>query len=220
MAEELTEEAKAKLLALDKEARIVELFEGYGSDERQRLLASKSFGDRFEWNGARLTFKLDDEKVVATDPRVREHFQKQWEFLLPPYKAADDGNNGGGAEVDPLLVEAALRTVNVTQRGKLVTALGGDIAKANELARSYGLRDIHDRRAGIKPANVSNEKPGGDKTSKGNGKSTNPWREESWDVAAQGRVIAQLGVKKATEIAKAAGRSVTGVKLPASEYAA
>lgn len=221
MTQELTDDAKLKLLALDKEARVADLFEGFGSDERQRLLASKSFSDNFIWNGARLSFKLNGEEITATDPRVREHFQKQWEFLLPPYKTADSGNgtdNGDAITVDPTLVENALTSTNMTLRGKLVVSLNNNTDEANRLARSYGLRDIHDRRVGTKPADGSNGKANDDNKSSAAGgtkhKSSNPWSKEAWSEERQASVIRTLGTKKAAEIAAAAGRTISGRELP------
>ena len=43
-------------------------------------------------------------------------------------------------------------------------------------------------------------------------KSTNPWRAENWNISAQGKIVRQLGLAKAAEIAKSAGVSIGATK--------
>ena len=148
MTQELTDDAKLKLLALDKEARVAPLFEGFGSDERDACSRRNPFRTTSIRTVRDHPSSLIGEEITATDPRAREHFQKQWESLAP---AVQDRRQWQWHRERrrhhrlPTLVENVLTSTNMTLRGKLSSSLlNNNTDEANRLARSYGLHTFHD----------------------------------------------------------------------------
>jgi hypothetical protein len=106
------------------------------------------------------------------------------------------------AEIEAQAVKA-FTPPNITEQGKLVKLLGGDLAKAAEIAAEYG-GEIGTLKAA---------EPEPDKTGK-----SNPWSDNfegtpAQKQAEQDRILRTRGTAMATALAKAAGYSVLGYKL-------
>jgi hypothetical protein len=109
------------------------------ADETQSLVASKALLDQFVMkDGVALSFKIGNEVISARDSRVAEAIRATHAFLLPSATSPENP-----------LAHTALTSTNMTERAALVKQIG--YAKANELAQSFGLTGINDRRAGVAP---------------------------------------------------------------------
>lgn len=189
-----------------------------GMDERRAEVFEKACADRFVWDGT-LRFKGVNGEVPADDPQCTGFFQREYDFLVPEKKV-----EGHQAEIPADLIAKA-KAGHVTAQGTVFKLLHGDnkdtpIENAKTRAKFDAL--------------MKGEKPKGDTTPKdkprdtggkfvANGDTNNPFtRLRSADGTVNAAAAAEiagmtkaLGTKKVEAIARAVGKTITGLPLRA-----
>jgi phytoene dehydrogenase-like protein len=196
----MTEGTDKALAAIDRKLAVHEFFtEKLGAEPEQAEIASRALADSFTLTGATLMFNGKIARDAVDD--VRQHLRTQhYDFLLPSEKPA-------AATLDPHLLTRAFVDGRPDARGAVFRQVG-DRAKFDALARDYGLRDGNDYRRGIGRAPAKGAADSNNKSREGN-----PWRAESWNVTAQGRVF-KSDAALAASLAKSAGSHIGATRPP------
>jgi hypothetical protein len=199
------------LAKIDHRQAVQDLAALWGATYRQAKVFADSCADQFKTQGANLLF---NGKSARNDEAVRAHFQKEYSFLIP----TDDTSGVNSAVINRGLQDRAFVRGSPDARRDILKQLGGDKAKLNGLAASYGLKDgLTDYRRGTSPVADAN---GGDKSDK----TPNPWRKgPGWSLTEQGRIYrsnptlaASLAASARVDISPRRGqrRSTSGCTRP------
>lgn len=185
------------LAKIDHRQAVQDLAASWGATYRQAKVFADSCADQFKTQGANLLF---NGKAARTDDTVRAHFQKEYAFLIP----ADDTSAVNSAVIDRALQDRAFVRGSPDARRDILKQLGGDKAKLNELAASYGLKDgLTDYRRGTSPVADAN---GGNKDDK----TPNPWKKgPGFNLTEQGRIF-RSNPQLAASLAASAGVDISG----------
>jgi len=190
-------------------------FESYlmklgASEEAAKLLASSPDQlAKVQWDGVNLHFGKSDLAAVD-DPAAKAYFTDgPFKALFVAPVAADDKTNGNGDQQLDAAIVASARGGNITAKGQLLRALNGDTVALDKVLTVKG--------------------DGDDKIAAGHSGSSNPFlklRDPQTGAinktveANIGRMIAAMGHKKVSDIARAAkspaaplGLTLTGLPI-------
>ncbi|MGC1327618.1 MAG: hypothetical protein WA850_18030 [Xanthobacteraceae bacterium] len=189
-AEEIAAHNEKILRNIDRNLLVEKFALSLGCDDAQASTISKAYSERFEFDGAVLSFK--GQPVTQARDAVLAHFREnKLDFLLP--KAGETET----PDIDPHLLESA-RAGNQTSRQAIYKKLG-DIAATDALIA---------------------KKPVGKDDNADHDASTNPWAAKDFrsNKDAQQKaagIIARLGTRVAANLAKAAGKTLDGRQMVA-----
>ena len=192
-------ELDAALAAIDHKTAVQDLAVEWGATHKQAKTFADALAEQFKTNGATLTF---NGKPARTDESVKQHFQKEYSFLIP----TDDTNAVDRNVIDRALQDRALVYGSPDARRDIFRQLGNDKTKMNELAASYGLSDgLTDYRRGTSPV--------ADNSADKNSKTPNPWQKgPGFNLTEQGRIF-RSNPQLAASLAASAGVSIDGKAL-------
>ena len=169
------------LAAHDRLNRVHAYFESIGSTSEQAATAAKAHAEKFEWNGAVLSFQ--GKPVADPDNGVREWFTKnKLDFLLPPPDSTKQ------LDVDADLLAKA-KAGNMTARSQLFVQVGRDQSKLDDLLAAKS-DDIAHQDADAKANKTAH--------------ATNPFSRQGWSITKQGALL-RSGVPMEKVAAIAAG---------------
>lgn len=156
-------------------------FGQWGCDAGQAHIMAESLAQSFEYDGAQLLY-IDEQKNKVPAREARGVIAAQYPFL---FSNAEGGDPAATAALE------ALTSTNLTVRGKWIAAVG-DRAKADAVARDYGLRDAIDMRPGTPPTAGAAPAP----TSKSASPADNPFAYGGANTDHSGRFTASALAKQ------------------------
>jgi len=185
------------LAEIDHRQAVQDLAVEWGATYRQAKTFADALADQFKTNGATLMF---NGKSARTEESVKQHFQKEYAFLIP----TEDTAAATRAVIDRSLQDKAFLRGSPDARRDILKQLGGDKTKLNELAASYGLKDgLTDYRKGTSPEPDNSAVDKNDKT-------PNPWRKgPGFNLTEQGRIY-RSNPQLAASLAASAGVDISG----------
>lgn len=197
MSDTDNKELDEALAKIDHRQAVQDLAASWGATYRQAKVFADSCADQFTTQGANLLF---NGKSARTDEAVRQHFQKEYSFLIP----TDDTSAVNSAVIDRALQDRAFVRGSPDARRDILKQLGGDKAKLNELAASYGLKDgLTDYRRGTSPV-MDDVKVEGQKS-----KTPNPFDPKTRNFTEMGRIY-RSNPQLAASLAASAGCDISG----------
>jgi hypothetical protein len=179
---------------LEIQEDLYKLAKSWGSTDAQADDFSKLHADKFGRDkGATIHVTSN---LPANHKDVQEEFAKSHPHLLPPIFAVSDADK-------------AFINGDLTAKGRLVKEIG--IPAATELARRYGLDDVHDRKRGIRPDNIA-DREAAEKAKNKTPHASNPFHKSNWNVSKQGSLLRAVGPEKCAAIARSVGVTIGATK--------
>ena len=178
-------------------------------DERRAEAFTKVCGDYLRWDGT-LQFKTaSGTYVAADDDQCTGFFRREFDYLIPPKTNADQQG-----DIPADLIEKA-KAGSVTAKGQIFRLLHGDKHRSAEGETTAALDKL------LATGSTERDSDGKPKPKNGADHSGNPFtrlRDSAGKInEAAATEIAQmtraLGTKKVEAIARAAGRTITGLPL-------
>src|SRR5581483_10930761 len=114
------------LAEIDHRQAVQDLAVEWGATYRQAKTFADALADQFKTNGATLMF---NGKSARTEESVKQHFQKEYAFLIP----TEDTAAATRAVIDRSLQDKAFLRGSPDARRDILKQLGGDKTKLNEL---------------------------------------------------------------------------------------
>lgn len=183
----MTEALDRVLAAHDRLNRVHGYFASIGCTDEQASTAAKAHADKFDWNGAVLSFQ---GKPVA-DGGVAEWFKEnKLGFLLP----ADDSTNDNTPDVD---------------KDTLTSAKAGNLTAYARIVKQHG-KETADKLIAKKPGDDKA------KDASTNPWRSPDFRTDKAAQAKAAGIIRSLGTRTAASLARSAGKTIDGSPLKAA----